>query len=43
VAAKLKERGFRRIRPLAGGFQAWVSAGFEVQEPTPATDLTAPA
>jgi rhodanese-related sulfurtransferase len=32
VAAKLKERGFQRIRPLAGGFEAWVSAGFEVQE-----------
>jgi rhodanese-related sulfurtransferase len=32
VAAKLKERGFQRIRPLAGGFQAWVSAGFEVRE-----------
>ena len=32
MAAKLKERGFQRIRPLAGGFEAWVSAGFEVQE-----------
>ncbi|HLE60980.1 MAG TPA: hypothetical protein VI700_05545 [Thermoanaerobaculaceae bacterium] len=32
MAAKLKERGFQHIRPLAGGFQAWVSAGFEVQE-----------
>ena len=31
MAAKLKERGFQRIRPLAGGFQAWVSAGFEVR------------
>jgi rhodanese-related sulfurtransferase len=39
VAAKLKEKGFQRIRPLAGGFQAWVSAGFEVQEATLATDL----
>jgi rhodanese-related sulfurtransferase len=43
VAAKLKERGFQRIRPLAGGFQAWVSAGFEVQETTLATDLSASA
>lgn len=34
MAAKLKERGFQRIRPLAGGFQAWVSAGFEVREET---------
>lgn len=32
MAAKLKERGFQRIRPLQGGFQAWVSAGFEVQQ-----------
>lgn len=32
MAAKLKERGFQSIRPLAGGFQAWVSAGFEVQD-----------
>lgn len=32
MAAKLKERGFQRIRPLAGGFQAWVSAGFELQD-----------
>ncbi len=32
MAARLKERGFQRIRPLAGGFQAWVSAGFEVEE-----------
>lgn len=39
MAAKLKEKGFQRIRPLAGGFQAWVSAGFEVQEATLATDL----
>jgi rhodanese-related sulfurtransferase len=31
VAAQLKERGFQRIRPLEGGFDAWVSAGFEVE------------
>jgi rhodanese-related sulfurtransferase len=41
VAAKLKARGFRRIRPLAGGFEAWVSAGFAVEDeilvPGPAT------
>jgi len=39
VATKLKGKGFKRIRPLAGGFQAWVSAGFEVQAATLATDL----
>jgi rhodanese-related sulfurtransferase len=32
VAAKLKDRGFQRIRPLKGGFDAWVSAGFEVEQ-----------
>ncbi|HUK11775.1 MAG TPA: hypothetical protein VLW17_00620 [Thermoanaerobaculaceae bacterium] len=30
MARKLKARGFQRLRPLAGGFDAWVSAGFEV-------------
>jgi rhodanese-related sulfurtransferase len=30
VAALLKRRGFQRIRPLAGGLDAWVSAGFPV-------------
>jgi rhodanese-related sulfurtransferase len=43
VAAKLKERGFQRIRPLAGGFEAWVSAGFEVQGAALGTDLPASA
>jgi rhodanese-related sulfurtransferase len=31
VAAKLKGRGFQRIRPLKGGFDAWVTAGFTVE------------
>jgi len=43
VAAKLKERGFLRIRPLAGGFQAWVSAGFEVEEEALIPEGQAPA
>ncbi len=30
MAAQLMQRGFRRIRPLEGGFDAWVSAGFRV-------------
>ena len=27
VAMLLKRRGIRRVRPLAGGFDAWVGAG----------------
>jgi len=23
------ERGFKRVRPLAGGFDAWIEAGYE--------------
>ena len=38
MAAELKLRGFHRIRPLAGGFQAWVSAGFEVLAPVEGPD-----
>lgn len=30
VALKLRARGFRRVRPLGGGLDAWVSAGFAV-------------
>ena len=26
------ERGFTLVRPLAGGLDAWVSAGFDVEE-----------
>ena len=31
VARKLLARGFKRVRPLQGGFNAWKAAGFEVQ------------
>ncbi len=31
VALRLHARGFRRVRPLAGGIEAWVSAGLAVQ------------
>jgi rhodanese-related sulfurtransferase len=31
VAALLKERGFHRIRPLAGGLDGWASAGFRIE------------
>jgi rhodanese-related sulfurtransferase len=27
----LIEKGFRPVRPLAGGFEAWVEAGFPVE------------
>ena len=32
MARALMERGFTLVRPLAGGLDAWVSAGFEVEE-----------
>jgi hypothetical protein len=25
------EKGFKRVRPLAGGLDAWLEAGFEVE------------
>jgi rhodanese-related sulfurtransferase len=28
----LIERGYRRVRPLAGGLEAWVDAGYVVEE-----------
>jgi membrane protein DedA with SNARE-associated domain/rhodanese-related sulfurtransferase len=31
VALKLRARGFRRVRPLGGGIDAWVSAGLAVE------------
>jgi 3-mercaptopyruvate sulfurtransferase SseA len=27
----LMDHGFSRVRPLEGGFDAWVSAGFELE------------
>jgi rhodanese-related sulfurtransferase len=30
VAMQLRERGVRRVRPLLGGIDAWVLAGFEI-------------
>jgi len=37
VARKLMRSGFRRVRPLAGGIEAWVSRGYDVEVPTTAT------
>src|SRR5262249_32255193 len=31
VAKQLKELGFKRVRPLHGGIDAWIEAGFEVE------------
>ena len=31
VAMQLRERGIRRVRPLLGGIDAWVSAGFNIE------------
>jgi rhodanese-related sulfurtransferase len=32
VAKKLMRAGFRRVRPLAGGIEAWVEKGYRVEE-----------
>lgn len=31
VAKRLRELGFKRVRPLQGGIDAWVEAGFDVE------------
>jgi rhodanese-related sulfurtransferase len=31
VAMQLRDRGFRRVRPLTGGVDAWVAAGLRVE------------
>lgn len=31
VARQLQELGFKRVRPLHGGIDAWIAAGFEVE------------
>jgi rhodanese-related sulfurtransferase len=33
VARVLIDKGFLRVRPLAGGFEAWVEAGFDLEDP----------
>jgi rhodanese-related sulfurtransferase len=27
----LMDRGYRRVRPLAGGLDAWIEAGYDVE------------
>jgi rhodanese-related sulfurtransferase len=31
VAQYLKSKGFARVRPLKGGYQAWQAAGYPVE------------
>jgi 3-mercaptopyruvate sulfurtransferase SseA len=40
VALLLKRRGIERVRPLAGGFDAWLEAGHPVEPFLP--DATPP-
>jgi membrane protein DedA with SNARE-associated domain/rhodanese-related sulfurtransferase len=41
AARLLMTHGFKRVRPLHGGLEAWIAAGYavEVAPPAPATDL----
>jgi rhodanese-related sulfurtransferase len=43
VARKLMQAGFRRVRPLAGGIDAWVARGYDVEMPTLAATMPAAA
>jgi membrane protein DedA with SNARE-associated domain/rhodanese-related sulfurtransferase len=45
VAKALVQNGFKRVRPLAGGIDAWIESGFEVEGigEEPALDATVPA
>jgi rhodanese-related sulfurtransferase len=35
VARLLMDRGFTKVRPLAGGLEAWREAGYEVEAEAP--------
>jgi hypothetical protein len=35
VALQLRRRGITRVRPLAGGLEAWIAAGFASVEISP--------
>jgi 3-mercaptopyruvate sulfurtransferase SseA len=39
VAAKLRQYGFTRIRPLSGGLDAWIDAGLPVAGVDAAADV----
>jgi membrane protein DedA with SNARE-associated domain/rhodanese-related sulfurtransferase len=42
VARKLMRAGFRRVRPLAGGIEAWVARGYDVEMPAPGLRRSSP-
>jgi rhodanese-related sulfurtransferase len=35
VARALIDRGFHLVRPLSGGLDGWVSAGYQVEDDVP--------
>jgi 3-mercaptopyruvate sulfurtransferase SseA len=35
VAVKLRRHGFTRIRPLLGGLDAWIAAGYPIEGEEP--------
>jgi 3-mercaptopyruvate sulfurtransferase SseA len=41
VARALMERGFHLVRPLAGGLDGWVEAGYVVDSETDVPELIA--
>jgi rhodanese-related sulfurtransferase len=41
VAKRLMQQGFKRVRPLAGGIDAWVAAGYQVGKPAEAAESSA--
>ena len=44
VARVLMNHGFQRVRPLKGGLDAWIDAGYSVEQmPAPVTPPSAPA
>jgi membrane protein DedA with SNARE-associated domain/rhodanese-related sulfurtransferase len=43
VARMLMHHGFKRVRPLFGGLEAWLAAGYAVQLAAPNVPLAAPA
>jgi membrane protein DedA with SNARE-associated domain/rhodanese-related sulfurtransferase len=41
VAKLLMQKGYRKVRPLAGGIDAWIAAGYSIEVEDPALDLLA--
>ncbi len=38
----LMDRGFSLVRPLAGGLEAWINAGFEIESEEPLIAIRPP-